>query len=591
MKRAPADQATAYARAVIAGKILAGKPVRLACQRHLNDLERDDLTWDLAAAQRAIGYFRDVLRLNGGDFEGKPFILEPWQAFIVGCLFGWKDRDGYRRFRVAFNEIGKGSGKSPLAAGIGLLMQTADGERRAEVYAAATKKDQAMILFRDAVAMRDQSPQLKKRLKTSGGKGQEWSLADLTTGSFFRPIASDSAQSGPRVHCGLLDEVHEHPNATVWDMMRAGTKGRRQALIFGITNSGWDRSSLCFHLHEYSIKVLEGTLEDDSWFAYIASLDVCEACAAKGKTSPSADCSACDDWTDESVWIKANPNLGVSITLKYLREQVREAKGMPTKENNVRRLNFCQWTEQETIWISADAWKAAENPNLVAEALRGRDCFAGLDLASTNDTAAAGLLFPPREPGERWKSLEFYWCPEATIVERSMDGRVPYNIWANAGYIRTTPGNRIDYAFIRRDLNQLRADYEWNFIEVPYDPHGGTQLSTELMDDGFVMVPMVQSIAMFSPAMKEFERGVVGVHDDSTGVRVRHYEHATNPVTAWQMGNVVPRIDARSDVRPDRDRSRDKIDGPVALQMARNRASLHSGGGTSIYEEQGMTVV
>lgn len=273
--RTSADPVAAYAQAVVRGKAAAGPHVRAACARHLRDLKGGaarGLKWDRAAATRAIGYFRDVLRLAGGEHEGKPFILEPWQAFIVGSLFGWKGPDGYRRFRVAYVEAGKGAGKSPLAAGIGLYGMTADGEPRAEVYTAATKKDQAMILFRDAVAMVDQSPALASRLVKSGSN-PTWNLADLRTASFFRPVASDDAQSGPRPHIALLDEIHEHRTGNVVEMMRAGTKGRRQALVFMITNSGHDRASVCYDYHEYGAKVSAGEVEDDSFFAYICGLD------------------------------------------------------------------------------------------------------------------------------------------------------------------------------------------------------------------------------------------------------------------------------------------------------------------------------
>jgi phage terminase large subunit-like protein len=323
------DPATRYAHDVVSGKVLAGRLVRLACERHLRDLKRKDIVWDLAKAKRAIGFFADVLRLNGGDFEGRPFLLQPWQAFIVGSLFGWYALDGTRRFRVAYVEIGKGNGKSPLAAGIGHYMLEADGEARAEVYAAASKKDQAMILFRDAVAMYDQSPALNTRLTPSGGN-PVWQLTNLRTGSFFKPIASDNAQSGPRPHCGLIDELHEHTDDIVVNMMRAGTKGRRQALIFEITNSGYDRHSVCRQHHDLSERVLEAASEkaadgnNDAWFAYVCGLDLCADCRTNGKTQ---GCRQCDDWQDERVWQKANPNLGVSVPLKYCASRSRKRSG------------------------------------------------------------------------------------------------------------------------------------------------------------------------------------------------------------------------------------------------------------------------
>ncbi|ENG9444899.1 phage baseplate assembly protein V [Salmonella enterica] len=294
------DLTTRYAMDVASGKEIAGPDIRNSCKRHLKDLESchaRGLVWDTVTAQRAIDFFAKVLKLNGGEHEGKPFNLLPWQCFIVGSVFGWQNSDGYRRFRMVYVESGKGSGKSPLAAGIALYCLVADREPRAEVYAAATKKDQAMILFRDAVAMVDQSPALAQRINKSGGAGKEWNLAFLQTGSFFRPISSDDGQSGPRPHCALIDEIHEHKNNQVVEMMRAGTKGRRQALIFMITNSGHDKTSVCYDYHEYGRKVAEGSVDDDSFFSFICSLDEGE-----------------DPFKDETCWKKANHPLQNMVT-------------------------------------------------------------------------------------------------------------------------------------------------------------------------------------------------------------------------------------------------------------------------------------
>ncbi|HSC41426.1 MAG TPA: terminase large subunit, partial [Candidatus Binatia bacterium] len=324
-----------------------------------------------------IGFFRKVLRLNGGQFEGMPFEPQPWQQFILGSLFGWKlSSTGLRRFQIAYIEVGKSNGKSPLAAGVGLFMLTADNEARAEVYSCATKKDQAMILFRDAVAMRDQSPHLSARLQKSGIGEKCWNLSDHETGSWFRPISSDEdSQSGPRPSAALVDELHEHRSAVVVDMMRAGLKWRRQPLIFEITNSGFDRHSICWQHHEYTAKVLENVLQNDRWFGYLCALD-------DG-----------DDYRDERVWIKAKPHLDISVSREYLRDRVREAEAMPAVENLVRRLNFCEWTEQDERAISMDVWDQGGAP-IDLESLKARSCFGGLDLAKVNDLSAFTLLFP-----------------------------------------------------------------------------------------------------------------------------------------------------------------------------------------------------
>ena len=266
------DAVSAWAADVVAGRIVCGPHVRNACRRHLNDLQNGasrGLTWDLAAATRAIRFFPEVLRLNGGQFEGMPFHLHPSQAFVTGSLFGWKRADGSRRFRRAYIEQAKGQGKSPWAAGTGMYLLLADGEPRAEVYSAASKKDQAMILFRDAVAMVDQSPALAARLTKSGGN-PVWNLADLKSGSFFRPISSDDSQSGPRPSCALCDEIHEHKNGMVIEMLERGFKFRRQPLMVMITNSGSDRESVCWQEHQHGVKVAAGTREPDGQFNRLA---------------------------------------------------------------------------------------------------------------------------------------------------------------------------------------------------------------------------------------------------------------------------------------------------------------------------------
>jgi phage terminase large subunit-like protein len=427
------DPVERYARRVIDGEVVAGPLVRLACKRHLDDLVSGaarGLDWDREEADRAIGFFRDVLRLNGGEHEGKPFILHESQEFIVGSLFGWKAPDGFRRFRVAFVEVGKGNGKSPLAAGIGLYMLMADQEPRAEVYAAAVDKDQAQILFRDAVAMVDQSPQLAARLIKSGGQGREWNLADLKTGSFFRPIASEHrgrGKSGPRPHCSLLDEVHEHPTNAMVEFMRAGTKGRRQALIFMITNSGFDRKTVCWDYHKKAERVLSGVLEDDAFFAFVCGLD-------EG-----------DDWRDEAVWLKANPLIDVSITRKYLREQVVEANGMPSKQSIVRRLNFCEWTEGESSWLAQEVWDAVQ-AHLDFANYVGRKCHGGVDLSFKRDLTALSLVFDHDDGGKA--AFVWFFMPGEGVRDREDRDGVPYGMWHDQGYIEATPGPVVDYSFV-----------------------------------------------------------------------------------------------------------------------------------------------
>lgn len=579
---APAKHAVAaYAEAVVSGEIVAGRLVRLACQRHLDDLEHGHergLRFDEAAADKALSFF-GLLKLAEGEHEGQPFVLQPWQQFVIGSLFGWKASDGTRRFRTAYLEIGKGNGKSPMAAGIGLYGLLGDGEAAAEIYSAATVKDQAKILFRDAENMVKASPALARRVDQRVNN-----LAVLASNSYFRPVSSEHrGLDGKRVHIALIDELHEHPNATVVDKMRAGTKGRRNPLIFEITNSGYDRHSVCFQHREYSEKVLTDQLPNDSWFAYVCGLDPCDACRAEGAVAPKDDCERCDNWQDEAVWLKANPNLGVSITLKYLREQVAEAKGMPAKQGIVKRLNFCIWTEQVTRWVPLDLWDQAGPQTPLAE-LRGRPCFAALDLASTIDIAALTLWFPDRDGpdednDEGGDLLAWFWVPEDNIDARVKRDKVPYDVWVRDGLIEATPGNVTDYDFIREQVNSLAQTYD--IAEIAYDPWNATQLAVQLQGDGATMVPFRQGYVSMNEPCKSFERLVM------KGL----IRHGGNPVLRWMLGNVAVRTDPAGNIKLDKERSPEKIDGIVAGVMAIGRASVHATSGRSMYEDEDLFVI
>lgn len=479
------DRTTSYAETVNAGKVVAGPYVRAACERHLRDIKEASqrgLAWDNAAAEWAIRFFRLALtveveeRDDYGEMVSRAinFVLEPWEAFIVGSLFGWKTKKRLRRFRRAYVEVGKGNGKSPLAAGIGHYMLTATGKIRAEVYSAATDRDQAAILFRDAVAMWDRSPSLKKRLLPSG-KNPVWQLTYLAKASFFKPISSEKkGKSGIRPYCALIDEIHEHTDNSVIEMLRAGTKGNQEALIFEITNSGFDRKSVCYSEHEYTTKVVTGVVENDAWFGFIASLDEDD-----------------DPFEDESCWIKANPNLGISIQPTFIREQVVEAKGMPSKEGLVRRLHFCEWTESESAAIPRKTWQACEgefNPEQLC--LKGIRPFGGLDLSRTKDLCAFTLTWVLDETRDKWKfcSKTWFWTPKDTIPERAKADRAPYAEWVKAGFIEAVPGKRISFRWIADALIGLCTLYDP--VRIGCDQYGLEQLQDQLIELG-VELPCV----------------------------------------------------------------------------------------------------
>jgi phage terminase large subunit-like protein len=545
-RRTSTDPVSAYAKAVASGKKIAGPHVRDACTRHLNDLEigaERGLHFDAEAAQRAIGFFCDVLVLNGGEFEGLPFELLDWQQFVVGSLFGWKTSDGWRRFRVAFIETAKGSGKSPLAAGIGMYGLVADNEPRAEIYAAATKRDQAMVLFRDAVAMWQQSPALKTRLKASGTGENVWNLGYLDKGSFFRPISADEGQSGPRPHMSLIDEVHEHPKNNVIEMQRAGTKSRRQALIFMITNSGSNRTGPGWQYHDYAAKVCSGMLKDDSFFGYVCATDPGE-----------------DPFHDEKCWYKVNPSLqGANLPgMKYLREQVTEARGMPAKESVVRRLNFCQWTDASNPWISSDVWLGAQR-EFEWQSLQGRKAYAGLDLSSTTDLTGLVLYVEPITTGEPWHLVPFAWLPEDDLDRKEDKDRVPYLAWKSAGYLETTPGRAISKLAVIKRLAEVASMFDIQAVGFDrWRIEDFKALAADYQIELPNMVPFGQGYKDMSPALEAFETALLN----------GQVVHPGNPVFTWCAANAVAVQDDAENRKLSKEKATGRIDLMVAAVMA-----------------------
>ena len=454
---------------------------------------------------------------------------------------------------------------SPLAAGVGLYMLMADGEWRPEVYSAAVDRDQANILFRDAVAMARASGDISERVIFSGGAGRENNIAYLERGGFFRPIASEHkgrGKSGPRVHCALLDEVHEHPTSAMVEFMRAGTKGRKQALIVLITNAGHDKTTVCYQYHEYSRKTLERLEPEentDSFFCYVCGLD-------EG-----------DDWKDEAVWPKANPLLGVAIPHKYLREQVREAIGMPAKQNIVRRLNFCEWTEADAAWLSRDVWDACLT-DIDLDDLRGRRCWGGLDLSSKRDLTALSLAFEPGEDGI-WDTITFLWTPKDTLRDREDKDRAPYTTWARQGHLIAIEGRVIDYGWVAKQIGDIQEDYDLQAIG--YDPHKIEYLEAELDDQSIEVELIAHSQGFFKPKDGVWMPKSVETLEEQLekrGIRIQ-----TNPVMTWCAASAVVVMDEHENKKFSKKKATGRIDGVVALAMALGIAT-HGASEPSIYE-------
>jgi phage terminase large subunit-like protein len=570
-----------YARAVLSGEISAGRLVRLACQRHLNDLDNGHergLYFDHAAADFAYQFFSHLRLPVSGETDGKPFELEPFQKFIVGSLFGWKGEDGYRRFRTAYVEIGKGNGKSPLAGGIGLFGLVADGELGAEVYSGATTAFQAGILFRDAKQMAESSPALRSRLTIS-----QHNIAYEKAHAFFRPVSGEHRQlSGPRPHMALIDEVHEHPTPDVVDKLRAGTKTRRQALIFEITNSGHDQTTVCWAHHDYSMKVLEGIVQDDSWFGYVCQLDPCGKHAAEGLIQPADNCPDCDNWTDETVWVKANPGIDTILHRKYLREQVREARGMPSKEGIVMRLNFCLWTRGAVKAVPMDAWDACRR-DIDRAALAKKPCLAGLDIGSTSDFTALVLLFPAddatevdivqevngREEKRRivrrsYTQLPFFWLPE-TPVRRDERTEQLIHTWRRAGLVKTTPGEVVDYDQVLEDIAALAVEFDIQEFAIDRGFQGAA-ITTGLQNrfGAEKVFAIAQGILSMNAPFREYLELL----------KQRRLFHDGNPVLRWMASNTASESKGGL-IKPSKEMSPEKIDGLTAGVMAMARGCVY----------------
>lgn len=522
--------------------------------------------FDATAADDAVAFFAELLHHVKGPDAGKAFALEPWQAAIVGCLFGWKLATDLRRYRKSLVFVPRKNGKTALCAGLVLLMLVTDREAGAEIYGAAASRDQARQVFDHAQGMVRAEPELWKRLRIFR------SVITYENGpapAKYELLSSDGdLQHGRNVHGAIVDELHVQKSEDLVDVLETGTGARTQPLIVYITTAGYDRESVCWEKYEYACKVRDGVVEDGAFLPAIY------------------EAAADDDWADPKVWRKANPNLGVSVSADYLAGECEKAKRIPRYENTFRRLHLNQWTEQSSRWISLEAWDACcGDVDAVAlrERLRGRRCYGGIDLSSTTDLTAFALVFPPDEPGQKWHTLRWSWVPEDSAAERSRGKRkeAPYVTWANRGLIELTPGRTIEYALIRKRINELRQLYD--IQEVGYDPWNAQYLCAEQLgsEDGLQTVAIRQGMGSMSEPSKVFERLVL------SGALL----HGGDPVTRWAVSHLSVRTDANDNYMPDKKSSGDRIDPVVATIIALARASLHGNGGRSIYETDDLLVL
>jgi phage terminase large subunit-like protein len=443
-----------------------------------------------------------------GEWAGKPFALSDWQEWdIIRPLFGWKRKiDGTRRFRDAYIEIARGNGKSMLAGGIALYLMIADGEFGAQVYAAATKEEQAKIVWGAAKRMVELSPLLREEVKA-----YHKSLSNSYLGSVFRPLGKDSkTQDGLSVHGGIIDEYHAHKDSNMRDVLASGTVKRKQPLLTIITTAGIDTECPCKRESDYGKRILQNVVQNDRYFTFIATVDDPEK------------------WHDEAEWYKANPNLGISVYLEEIRSQFTKAKQVPSLETGFKVKNLNIWSESSKKWISPSDY-AKGNGAIDWSTYRGRRTFGGLDLGISRDLSAFALLFQGEEkengdPADIFAKMK-YWLPEESLQKRSETDGVPYQQWVDEGWIQLTPGRTTRYDLIRKYINECSEEYE--IFEAAMDQAHAHQLMVELADDGLNIVKHAQSMKAMTVPCRNFEEIIMQ----------GRFKHGDDPVLRWMVDN------------------------------------------------------
>jgi len=508
--------------------------------------------FDEKAAQRVVAFIEGFLRHSKGVWAGERFTLQPWQQAIMRELFGWKRADGTRRYRSAYIEIPRKNGKSALCSAIALYLLLADGEAGAEVYSAAADRDQAGIVYEVAKQMVQDSPALSRRVRIF-----KRSMVVQSTHSSYKVLSAEAySKHGLNASAVIFDELHAQPNRELFDVLQTSMGARSQPLLVNDHHGGLDRNSICWEQHALSTSVIADPMVAPTHFGFIA---------AAGES---------DDWTSPGTWAKANPGLGVTLTNDYLAEQCNRALQTPGYQNTFQRLHLNIWTQQDVRWLDMRLWDLCQ---VEAPDLSGRVCYGGLDLANTHDLAALALVFPPIEEGEPWHVRVWHWIPTADMQARIRRDRVPYDVWQREGWIEATPGDVIDFERIIERIVELRGLYD--IAEIAFDRWGARQIRQQLEDQGFVMVDFGQGFVSMAHPTSALARMVAS----------RELGHDGNPVLRWAADNLVVQQDAAGNVKPAKNKSREKIDGLVAAIMGLERALVNEQG-ASMYD-QGLIVL
>ena len=515
--------------------------------------------YDKDAADYAVMFIESLCHTKG-TWAGKPFELIDWQEQIIRDLFGVLKPNGYRQFNTAYIEIPKKQGKSELAAAVALLLLCGDGEERAEVYGCAADRNQAKIVFDVAVDMVRFCPALSKRVKILESQKK---ITYLPTNSSYQVLSADVANKhGFNTHGVIFDELHTQPNRKLFDVMLQGSgDARMQPLYFLITTAGNDTNSICYEVHQKAIDIAEGRKVDPTFYSVIYG-------AAED-----------EDWTDPKVWKKANPSLGITVGIDKVRAACESARQNPGEENAFRQLRLNQWVKQSVRWMPMDKWDACAFP-VSEDDLEGRICYGGLDLSSTTDITAFVLVFPPLDEEDKYYILPYFWIPEETLDLRVRRDHVPYDLWERQGTLMTTEGNVVHYGYIEKFIEQLGERF--NIREIAFDRWGAVQMVQNLEGMGFTVVPFGQGFKDMSPPTKELMKLVLEE-------RIAHGGH---PVLRWMMDNIYIRTDPAGNIKADKEKSTEKIDGAIATIMGLDRA-IRCGNdtGASVYDSRGLLFI
>ena len=518
----------------------------------------EDSYYDEEAADFAVMFIEQLCHTKG-TWAGKKFKLLDWQSQIIRDLFGVLKPNGYRQFNTAYIEIPKKNGKSELAAAVALLLCCGDGEQRAEIYGCAADRGQATIVFDVAADMVRMCPALNKRCKILTSQKR---ILFTPTNSFYQVLSAEAySKHGFNIHGVVFDELHTQPNRKLFDVMTKGSgDARMQPLYFLITTAGTDTNSICFETHQKAKDILEGRKIDPTFYPVIYGAGEDE------------------DWTDPKVWLKSNPSLGETIGMDKVQAACESAKQNPGEENSFRQLRLNQWVKQAVRWMPMEKWDACAVP-VNEEMLEGRVCYGGLDLSSTTDLTSFCLVFPPEDEEEPYYVLPYFWVPEDTLDLRVKRDHVPYDVWNRQGYLETTEGNVVHYGYIEKFIERLGEKF--NIRDIAFDRWGATQMSQDLENMGFTVVPMGQGFASMSPPTKELMKLTLE----------KKIAHGGHPVLRWNMDNIFIRTDPAGNIKADKAKSTEKIDGAIAMIMALDRA-IRCGNDTSesVYDSRGLLV-